>query len=126
MKNISIIAVLLLASTVAFGQHPLYKKGPKAKNYKVAQEESLPATVVSLYASPSDKYEAGANAKNRTLKNEDADRVSGYAKTGIRRGTGANAKNRYVRVARQREEVSVEEVESDLERNTDSGILQRK
>lgn len=126
MKNLSIIAALLLASTVAFAQHPLYKKGPKAKNYKVAQEESLPATVVSLYASPSDKYEAGANAKNRTLKNEDADRVSGYAKTGIRRGTGANAKNRYVRVARQTEEVNVEEVESDLERNTDSDILQRK
>ncbi|WP_341226526.1 hypothetical protein [uncultured Arcticibacterium sp.] len=126
MKNISIIAVLLLASTVAFGQHPLYKKGPKAKNYKVAQEESLPATVVSLYASPSDKYEAGANAKNRTLKNDDAELVSGYVQTGIRRGTGANAKNRYVRVARQTEEVNIDEEGIDSGNNSDGNILQRK
>ncbi|AWV99696.1 hypothetical protein [Arcticibacterium luteifluviistationis] len=125
MKNISIVVVLLFASSVAFAQHPLYKKGPKAKNYKVAQEESLPATVVSLYAQPSDKYEAGANAKNRTLKQDDSVLISGYAQTGIKRGTGANAKNRYVRVARENTEATITE-EENMQTEDNGQMLQRK
>lgn len=124
MKNISIM-VLLLSSCVAFGQHPLYKKGPKAKNYKVSKAENLPATKFSLYAQPSDKYEAGANAKNRTLNQGDKELISGYAKTNLRRGTGANAKNRYVRVARENE--SIIRVEEEVfESSEDSQTLQRR
>jgi hypothetical protein len=92
MKTIGTL-LLVLACTVTFAQHPLSsKKGANAKNYKAS---NLKATTIQLFETPSDKYLAGANAKNN-LAQEDAVKFTPEGNNTFVRGKGANAKNRHL------------------------------
>lgn len=94
MKTI-ITFLLAIACSVSFAQHPLSaKKGANAKNYKASKDANLEATSVQLFETPSDKYYAGANAKNN-LAQEDAVKFVPEGGNTFERGTGANAKNRH-------------------------------
>ena len=96
MKNIGIIVALLFIGFSVSAQHPLSKKGPKAKNYKASKDSNRKATKLSLFVAPSDKYATGANAKNTLISTESSEQITTYPKQGLKRGKGANAKNRYV------------------------------
>jgi hypothetical protein len=98
MKALGITALMFL-SIQAFSQHPFSKMGPKAKNFKHSFSQNFEPSTVVVYANASDKYEVGANAKNRTIASKEGKRIIANSNTRIVRGKGANAKNRYIRVA---------------------------
>lgn len=95
MKTISTL-ILVLSCSVCFAQHPLStQKGANAKNYKASKDVNLKPTTVQLFETPSDKYYAGANAKNNFAK-EDASKFTPTGSNKFVRGKGANAKNRHL------------------------------
>lgn len=70
MKKYFVLSLLLGFSFGAVAQHHLAHKGPAAKNYKTSTSKVEKNTKVLVYANPEDKYETGANAKNRMITTE--------------------------------------------------------
>ncbi len=93
MKTLGFITCLILFSVSVSAQHPLSKKGPNAKNYKVLKERNSKGGEFSVYTKPSEKYASGANAKNTRVH---ASKTTIYPSFDHKRGIGANAKNRYI------------------------------
>ncbi len=90
------MTTLALLGTAVSAQHPLYKKGPQAKNYKVLKNSSLKGSQFSMYRQPSEKYASGAKAKNNSTRRASAEKKVIYPNCGYKRGIGANAKNRFI------------------------------
>ena len=91
-----LVIVFALLGTAVSAQHPLYKKGPQAKNYKVLKDSSLKGSQFSIYSQPSEKYASGAKAKNNRIITSSVEKTVIYPNFGHKRGKGANAKNRFI------------------------------
>ncbi|MFT5885313.1 MAG: hypothetical protein ACI9IP_001773 [Arcticibacterium sp.] len=95
MRALGLVFVFALLGTAVSAQHPLYKKGPQAKNYKVLKDSSLKGSQFSIYSQPSEKYASGAKAKNNRIT-ASAEKTVVHPNFGYKRGKGANAKNRFI------------------------------